>query len=147
MHQLEQGGAEPLESSQLYGDAKTTLNPLDRTKKRRKLEEAEQAYEEDPDNLRNVLNYADALFDVGQLDEAEELLEEVDAEHAENIEVIYNLGYIYLKLDRKEDAVEQFTRVIKQDEDHPLAKSAEYELWTMDPENRPHFLKQRKQQG
>ncbi|GEM_PF-1243813 len=134
---------DPAERIKLYGDAKATLNPLDRARKRKRLKQAEAAYQENPEDPQRIIEYADALFDMGELEKSLELLEGLGEQTSNDPELLYNLGFIYLKLGKVDEAVGYFKQVIEKAPDHPLARSAGYELWTIDPESYSPFERRR----
>lgn len=125
----------------LYGDAKATVSDADRRLRVKRLEAAEREYKAKPNCIETAIAYADCLFDVGRLSEAEKLLEKLVAENPENYDLVFNLGYTYLKQGKIEQAVERFKHVIAIAPRSDAAKSAEYELWNLNPTEEPPWVK------
>ncbi|MCH7472061.1 tetratricopeptide repeat protein [bacterium] len=129
-----------MSNNRLYGDAKATAHEWDEKSKQRALAAAKKDYEDNPATATKTA-LATALFDVGSFEDAEKLIQEVLSENGDNIHVLFDLGFIYKNLERKQDAREAFLRVIDLDPKHHLARGAENEIWTMDPSFTPSWQK------
>jgi intraflagellar transport protein 88 len=126
--------------NQLYGDAKATARSAGADRKQKQLEAAKQAFETNPTaDTKTAL--ATAYFDNGNYVKALELLSELVKEHAEDIQVLCDLGFTYKKMNQLDAAKDTFHKVVSLNPRHALARCAENELWTIDPTYRPSWLR------
>jgi tetratricopeptide (TPR) repeat protein len=124
----------------LYGDAKATARAGDVNRKQIALNETLAKFREDP-SAANQQALATAMFDLGRFDEAERLLADLIKSHGDNQQVLYDLAFTYKNMGRIEDAKATFLKIIALDPKHNLARSAEQELWRIDPDSPPSWLK------
>ena len=129
-----------IKNFELFSDAKATARSGGRNKEER-LKAAAAAYESQPDSVECALGYADALFDADRLDETMEVLMQAEKLAADDPDVLYNLAFLFNVQGEREKACDYFRRVIKLSDGHSLAKSAEYELWSMGEETDAKWLK------
>ena len=129
-----------MSSRHLFGDAKATAKAADVQRKRRLLLEAKSRFEEDP-NEQTQAALATALFDVGRFAEAERLIVDLLKTRGNDIRMLFDLAFVYKNLDQPEKARATFREVVELDPKHPLARGAENELWAMDPNYRPSWLR------
>lgn len=125
----------------LYGDAKASTTDADRRLRSKRLDAAEREYNANPNSVELAIAYADCLFDVGKLVEAEQLFVKLIAINPDNFELEFNLGYTYLKQGKNELAIAQFKKVIALAPRSDAARSAEYELWNLNPSEQPPWVK------
>lgn len=126
--------------NQLYGDAKATAKAAGADRKQKLLTAALVAYEGNP-SPQTKMALATAYFDNGNYQKALELLSDMARDNAEDIQVLCDLAFTYKNMDQLEKAKETFHKVVALNAKHALARCAENELWTMDPEYRPSWLK------
>jgi len=126
--------------SHLFGDAKATAKAPDLQRKRRALLEAKARFEENP-NAQTQAVLAAALFDIGQFAEAEKLLTDLVETHGDNQQILFDLAFVYKNLGKREKSAAAFRCVIDLDPKHPLARSAENELWSLDPDYTPSWMR------
>jgi len=124
----------------LYGDAKATAKTGEAGRKERALNAAKLAYEQDPSPI-NQTKLASALFDIGRFDEAEKMMTDVLDKVGDDLKFLSDLGFTYKNLKQFDKAKEVFLRIVQINPKHPLARSAENEIWVMDPTYRPSWLK------
>jgi Flp pilus assembly protein TadD len=124
----------------LYGDAKATATAADGNRKLKALDSARKRYEDSP-TAANQASLASALFDTGKYDEAEKLLTEVAALHGDDVHVLFELGFIYKNLGKNEEAIRYWLKIVQIDGKHSLARAAENEVWMIDPNYRPSWLR------
>lgn len=124
----------------LYGDAKATARAGDVNRKQIALNETLAKYRADP-SAANQQALATALFDLGRFDEAERLLADLIKTSGDDKQVLYDLAFTYKNMGRIEDAKTAFLKIIALDPKHNLARSAEQELWRIDPDSPPSWLK------
>jgi tetratricopeptide (TPR) repeat protein len=124
----------------LYGDAKATAKSGEVGRKERMLSAAKLAYEQDP-SLQNQTKLASALFDIGKFNEAEKMMTDVLDKVGNDLKLLSDLGFTYKNLKQFDKAKEIFLRIVAADPKHPLARSAENEIWVMDPSYKPSWLK------
>jgi Flp pilus assembly protein TadD len=124
----------------LYGDAKATATAADGNRKQKALDSARKRVEENP-SAANQAALASALFDIGKYDEAEKLLMDVTSQHGQELPVLFELGFIYKNLGRKDEAVAAWMKIVELDAKHSLARAAENEVWMLDPNYRPSWLR------
>lgn len=127
----------------LFSDAKANQIREDKARKKARLVEAKRRAESRPDDARALMDYGDALFDCGYLQEAERVFVDVLSANEDNVDLIFNLGFTFLKQGKHAEAAQQFKRVIALAPKSPLSRSAEYELWHMDPSFKPRWLAKR----
>jgi Flp pilus assembly protein TadD len=124
----------------LYGDAKATARAGDAGRKQKALNLAQQAYDENP-TPENQARLATALFDLGRFQEAEKQLTGILLSNATDLKVLSDLGFVYKNMNQREKAKETFLRIIELDPRHPLARSAENEVWIIDPSYKPSWMR------
>lgn len=129
-----------MSSDRIYGDAKFTARAADADRKQRALSAAEKAYEENP-TPQNHAAVATALFELGRFDEASKVFTEIMKTAGDDIKLACDLAFTYKNLQQKDMAIEMFKRVVKIDSRHSLARCAENELWSLDPEYKPSWMK------
>jgi len=125
----------------LFGDAKATAKAGEAGRKQKALTVAKQDFEENPTTQNQAL-LASALFDLGRFQEAERLLTEVLEKSGNDLKMLSDLGFVYKNLNQPEKAKEVFLRIVALNPKHPLARSAENEVWSLDPTYRPSWMKQ-----
>ena len=124
----------------LFGDAKATAHAADAGAKLQALQQAQAMYEKEP-NAETRLRLAQALFDLGRFEDALKLFEAAAAVDGDNVQVLYELAFVYKNLKRQEDAKRTFKRVIELDPRSDMGRSAEHELWLIDPTCRPSWMR------
>jgi Flp pilus assembly protein TadD len=124
----------------LFGDAKATAKAVDAGRKQKALSQAQQAYEETP-SPQNQTRLATALFDLGRFQEAEKLLRDILEKNENDLKVLSDLGFVYKNLNQRDKAKEIFLRIVAINPRHPLARSAENEVWTIDPSYLPSWMR------
>jgi hypothetical protein len=124
----------------LYGDAKASAKEGDRLRKDRALQTAQKSFQDNP-TTPNQIVLATALFDVGRFSEAEKLLKDVADSPSVDENVLFELGFTYKNLGRKQEAVDTFKRLVSRSPKHSLARSAENELWVLEPGYTPSWIK------
>ena len=129
-----------MSDNRLFGDAKATARVGDTARKQRVLDFARSKFETDP-TPANQMELASALFDSGRYADAERLLSELREHNGDDIQLLCDLAFIYKNMDRLEEAKSAFLRIVELDPRHPLARCAENELWMIDPEYRPSWLR------
>jgi len=127
-------------SNILFGDAKATARAADATQKHRELAQARARFEENPTRETQTV-LATALFDVGRFEEAERLLRDIIATYGEDIQTLYDLAFTLKNLKQQDEMRKAFMRVVELGPRHPLARSAEHELWMMDPAFVPSWMR------
>lgn len=124
----------------LYGDAKASATGVDSGRKQRALTTAQERYSADA-NPVNRLALATALFDLGRFGEAEAHMTDLLRSEAGNPDVLFELGFAYKNLGRKEEAIDAWKKLIQANPKHNLARGAENEIWRLDPEYKPSWLR------
>lgn len=124
----------------LFGDAKATARAGDAGRKQKALTQAEQAFNENP-SPQNQAVLATALFDLGRFQDAEKLLMDILANNANDLKVLSDLGFVYKNLNQLDKAKEIFLRIVDLSPRHPLARSAENEVWIIDPAYLPSWMR------
>ena len=124
----------------LFSDAKANQIREDKARKKARLAEAKRRAESRPDDSRSLMDYGDALFDCGYLQEAEKVFSGILDANKDNVDLVFNLGFTFLKQGKGAEAAQQFKRVIALAPKSPLARSAEYELWHIDPSLKPRWV-------
>jgi len=124
----------------LFGDAKASAREVDSQRKQRMLVAAEQKYAADP-SVPNRLALAGALFDLGKFNEAEQHMSALRAANAEHPDVLFELGFVYKNLGRKDEAIAVWKELVAANPRHALAKGAENEIWRLDPSYKPSWLR------
>lgn len=124
----------------LFGDAKATARAGDANRKQVALNEALAAFRADP-TAANQQVLATAMFDLGRFEEAERLLADLIQTQGANQQVLYDLAFTYKNMGRIEDAKAAFVKLIALDARSSLARSAEQELWRIDPNSPPSWVK------
>jgi len=130
-----------MSSYKLYGDAKATAKEADPQRKAKQVAQAKAQLDASP-SAANRVNYASALFEAGRYSDAEAILTEIlSGDGASDLQALFELGFVYKNLKRNADAINIFKRLVSLDPKHPLARSAENEIWRMDPEYKPSWLR------
>jgi tetratricopeptide (TPR) repeat protein len=124
----------------LYGDAKATAHAVDGGRKQAQLLQAQQAFRDNP-NKDTQRAYATALFDIGKFTEAERVLVDLIHDFGEDRQWLYDLAFTYKNMNRLDEAKATFLKIIALDPKHSLARSAEHEVWMLDPEYKPSWVK------
>jgi Flp pilus assembly protein TadD len=124
----------------LFGDAKATAHAADAKTKQQLLALAQEAYAAEA-NRENQLKLAAVLFDNGRFDEALKLFEDALAKFGEDMQLYYDLAFTYKNLKRIEDTKRCFLKVVELNPRHSLARSAEHELWMLDPNYKPSWMR------
>jgi Flp pilus assembly protein TadD len=124
----------------LFGDAKATAHVVDGGRKLAQLHQAQQAFRDNP-TQETQRAFATALFDIGKFEEAERVLVDLIKDYGEDRQWLYDLAFAYKNMNRVEEAKATFIRVIALDPKHSLARSAEHELWMLDPTYKPSWVR------
>ena len=124
----------------MYGDAKATAKAVDAGRKQRQLTEAQSAFDTEP-GIDTGLALAKAMFEAGHFNDAEKVLDMLNSGYRDNIDVLWNLGFVYKNQDRHDEAIQMFQRVVAIDAKHQLARSAELMIWEMDPSIKPSWMR------
>ena len=124
----------------LFGDAKATAKAGDAGRKQKALSTAKQEYENDP-TVQNQTRLASALFDLGRYEEAERLLRDVLDQGSDDLKLLSDLAFVYKNLGNIDRAKEVFLRIVDLNPKHALARSAENEIWMMDPSYKPSWMR------
>lgn len=124
----------------LFGDAKATAHVADGGRKQAALLQAQQAFRDNPTKETQIA-FATALFDSGKFEEAQRLLVDLLREHGDDRQLLYDLAFAYKNMNRPAEAIATFQKVIALDPKHSLARSAEHELWMLDPQYKPSWVK------
>ena len=123
----------------LFGDAKASAKEGDGQRKQRNLQATEQKYAADP-NAVNRMALAGALFDMGKFAEAEQHMTALLENNRENPDILFELGFVYKNLNRKDEAVAVWKQLVAAAPKHPLSRAAENEIWRMDPSYKPSWI-------
>jgi tetratricopeptide (TPR) repeat protein len=78
-----------------------------------------QAHLQRPDNVRNELNLAGVLAQLGQFDESLAILEKLQEKNPEDVEVCLNFGATLLRAQRLDEAQEQLLKVREREPENP----------------------------
>lgn len=124
----------------LYGDAKASATGVDAGRKQRALTTAQERFTADSSAV-NRLALATALFDLGRFGEAEGHMTDLLRNEAGNPDVLFELGFVYKNLGRKDEAIGAWKTLIEANPKHNLARGAENEIWRLDPEYKPSWLR------
>jgi Flp pilus assembly protein TadD len=124
----------------LYGDAKASAREGDPQRKQRNLTTAEQKYAADPSAV-NRMALASALFDLGKFAEAEQHMSALLQTNKEDADVLFELGFVYKNLNRKEEAIAVWKQLVASNGRHPLSRAAENEIWRLDQTYKPSWSK------
>ena len=127
-------------SEKLYGDAKATARVADSNRKQKALDDAEMKVRQDP-TARNHTKLVNALFDLGRFEDAEREVNKLLQLYGEDLQALTDLGFIYKNMDRRDEAMRTFKRVVELQPKHALARCAENEIWMMDPTFKPSWMK------
>ena len=87
------------------------------------------------------MSLTSALFDVGRFAEAEKLAKDIADSPNVDENVLFELGFIYKNLGRKQEAIDTFKRLVQHNPKHHLARGAEDELWKMEPGYTPSWIR------
>jgi Flp pilus assembly protein TadD len=123
----------------LFGDAKASAREGDGQRKQRGLTAAEQKYAADP-NAANRLALASALFDLGKFGEAEQHMTALLETNRDNPDVLFELGFVYKNLNRKDEAIAIWKQLVASAPKHPLSRAAENEIWRIDQSYTPSWI-------
>ena len=123
----------------MYGDAKATAKAVDAGRKQRLLGEAQAAFDAAP-GVETGLELSKTMFESGRFIDAERVLGKMLTENKDNLNVLWNLGFVYKNLDKRDSALSAFKQVVKLDPKHQLARSAEMQMWEMDPSFKPSWM-------
>jgi tetratricopeptide (TPR) repeat protein len=124
----------------LFGDAKVTARAADSGRKLAALQEAQQLFRDKP-SKETQYALATSFFDVGRFEEAERLLADLIQTYGDDRQILYDLAFTYKNLGRIDEAKTAFAKIIALDPKHNLARSAEQELWRIDPTSPPSWVK------
>lgn len=124
----------------LFGDAKATAREGDARRKQKLYDEALAQHQAQP-TPKTQSALATALFDLGRFQDAERLLKDLLDNFGDDIQVMCDLAFVYKNMDRNDDARQTFLRIIELDPRHALARCAENELWSMDPNYKPSWMR------
>ena len=69
------------------------------------------------------------------------MITDVLAKDGNDLKLLSDLGFVYKNLNQLDKAKEVFLRIVKLNPKHPLARSAENEVWSMDPAYRPSWMR------
>ena len=130
-----------MDRERLFGDAKATAHAIDAERKRKELKSARAAYEAEP-TIEHRAVLGRALFENGLFEEAEGILTELVSERNDDIQVVCDLAFVYKNLERLDEAEQMFRRVVALDIRHPLGRCAENELWMMNPQYVPSWMRE-----
>jgi hypothetical protein len=126
--------------SRLFGDAKASARTRDVSHKQDLYRSAKAAYEaSQTDDTRTAL--AVAAFDMGKFEEAELLYASLAVTHPDDMDLLTNLAFTYKNLNKPEEAKRTFLRVVEINPKHNLARSAENEVWMIDPTYKPSWMR------
>ena len=126
--------------SRLFGDAKASARSRDAGHKQEQYKQAKSAYEANPaDETRVAL--ALAAFDVGKFNEAELHYAKLVESYPNDLDLLTNLAFTYKNLSKLDDAKRTFLRVVEVNPKHNLARSAENEVWMIDPTYKPSWMR------
>ena len=123
----------------LFGDAKASAREGDSQRKQRALSAAEQKYATDP-SAASRMALASAMFDLGKFKEAEQHMTALLETNRENPDILFELGFVYKNLNRKDEAMAVWKQLVAAAPKHPLARAAENEIWRMDPSYKPSWI-------
>ena len=123
----------------LFGDAKASAREGDGQRKQRNLQGAEQKYAADP-SASNRMALASAQFDLGKFAEAEQHMTALLQTESENPDILFELGFVYKNLNRKDEAIAVWKQLVTAAPKHPLSRAAENEIWRMDPSYKPSWI-------
>ncbi len=126
--------------SRLFGDAKANARTREATHKQDVYKLAKAAFETKATDV-NQAALAMAAFDVGKFDEAERLYADLSKSHQDDMDLLTNLAFTYKNLNKLEDAKRTFLRVVEINPKHNLARSAENEVWMIDPTYKPSWMR------
>ena len=126
--------------SRLFGDAKANARTREITHKQDVYKVAKSAFEADATDV-NQATLAMAAFDVGKFDEAERLYADLVTSNPSDMDLLTNLAFTYKNLNKLEEAKRTFLRVVEINPKHNLARSAENEVWMIDPTYKPSWLR------
>jgi tetratricopeptide (TPR) repeat protein len=124
----------------LYGDAKAGAREVDGQRKQKALIAAQEKYAASATSV-NRLALASALFDLGRFAEAEIHMKELLAAEGGNPDVLFELGFIYKNLNRKDEAIAIWKQLVEANPRHHLSRGAENEIWRLDSTYKPSWIK------
>jgi tetratricopeptide (TPR) repeat protein len=129
-----------MSSYKLFGDAKATAKEADPLRKSKQVTAAKEKLDANP-SAENRINYASALFEAGRYAEAESVLTELlSGDGADNLQALFELGFVYKHLKRNVDAINMFKRIVTLNPKHDLARTAEEQIWRLDPSYKPSWM-------
>jgi tetratricopeptide (TPR) repeat protein len=126
--------------SRLFGDAKANSRVRDVGHKQEMYKQAKAAFEANPTEPAQAA-LAMAAFDTGKFDEAERLYNDLVKTNPNDMDLLTNLAFTYKNLNKLEDAKRTFLRVVEINPKHNLARSAENEVWMIDPTYKPSWMR------
>jgi tetratricopeptide (TPR) repeat protein len=129
-----------MSNNRLFGDAKASATSADVQRKQKLLQAAQERYNGNP-TPENQAELASIMFEAGRYQDAEQLLTSLLSTHGDNVNVLFELGFIYKNLGRKEEAIRYFSKLVEIDPRHHLARGAENEIWRLNPEYKPSWLR------
>ena len=127
--------------NQLFGDAKATAHADSGDRKTKALAEAKVNFETNQ-TLKTQVALAKAYFDVGRYKDAEGLLKNLVEQGNADLQLLCDLGFTYKNLSETSKAIEIFKRLVEASPKHALARCAENELWQLDSNYKPSWMKQ-----
>ena len=126
--------------SKLFGDAKANARSREAGFKQDSYKRAKAAFEDNPTATTQAA-LAMAAFDTGKFDEAERLYSDLIQSNPKDMDLLTNLAFTYKNLGKLDDAKQMFLRVVDVNPKHNLARSAENEVWMIDPSYKPSWMR------
>lgn len=127
--------------NQLFGDAKATAYADSGDRKAKLLSQAKENYEASK-SPKTQAALAKAYFDIGRYNAAEGLLKGLVEEGNPDLQLLCDLGFTYKNMNETEKAIEIFKKLVEANPKHALARCAENELWQLDSNFKPSWMKQ-----
>jgi tetratricopeptide (TPR) repeat protein len=129
-----------LMESRLFGDAKANARSRDVGFKQEQYKNALAAYGTSPSSETQA-TLALAAFDTGKFDEAEKHYAVLVANSPHDLDLLINLAFTLKNLNKLDEAKRTFLRVVEVNPKHNLARSAENEVWMIDPTYKPSWMR------
>ncbi len=126
--------------NQLYGDAKATARADTGDRKTKVLNQAIANYEANKSSKTQAA-LAKAYFDAGRYTEAKGLLIELVDIGNPDLQLLCDLGFTYKNLKENDNAIQTFKKLVQLNPKHALARCAEQEVWQLDPNYKPSWMK------
>lgn len=105
------------------------------------IEEARKDYEANPNNRVKFRNYINTLHSAGEYQAVKELLAEKLKDYPNDPILNFEMGLIQMKLNERIQAMYSFKKVLTlSDPSSDLYRSAEFELWNLDPAFVPSWV-------